>query len=49
VWGHHLTFKFNKLRDFKMQRKVVEKSGSLPEAGFGGDVCVAAKSHFQIH
>jgi hypothetical protein len=49
VWGHHLTIKINELYDIAMQRKVVEKSGSLPEAGFGGDECVAAESHFQFH
>jgi hypothetical protein len=30
-------------------RNVVEKSGSLPEADFGRDDCVAVESHFQIH
>jgi hypothetical protein len=45
----HLTIKINELYDIAMQRKVVEKSGSLPEAGFGGDECVAAESHFQFH
>jgi hypothetical protein len=49
VWGHHFTIKINKLRGIAMQLKVVEKSGSLPEAGFGGDKCVVAESHFQFH
>jgi hypothetical protein len=28
--------------------KLSKKSGSLPEAGFGGDECVAVESHFQF-
>jgi hypothetical protein len=49
VWGTIYLLNSISYEILRYSVKLSKKSGILPEAGFGGDECVAAESHFQIH